>query len=736
MSTRSSENSAPLVPSEHEEQVWLLQQQSPERVGRHLRGWMLDKTVDTSLLQEAVACVVESMPDLNVRYHFSDEGNLQKFRIAEVAHCLDVFEVQPNELMSRLDVLREASWDAATQPPFTAWIVLTEEDRLLAFAHHPILDKTYRQEDILSALQDCYQKLVRHGHTLVLTEIQVQGPSPDSQAGGVDGEHRMDVEQISSIILNEFRSALADPDITPSDDFFDRGGHSLVATRIIGKLASTYGIEVSFNDFFRSPTAARLAACAIVNIRDDTQGVPSGTSYDAALAPLTLAQTFLWRAYAGCGFSSIFNLPFVLNFLDRVDEDLFFDAFNDLLERHPGLRTTFHVQNGEACQRIIPYSDLGQYKWFWKTTESEGVKLADEASHMFNLSQELPIRIRFIPDAGDGNQVLSFLVHHMVIDEWSLNILMKELAQAYLARASDRAPVWETHAQSISDFALRQKKQGINQEHLDYWARMLLDATRGLLLGDSDDQSVVPSNEESSKAQWMELVPEPGTYELLSAVAKNHKSSFFGVIYTTIALALYNLGNLKDLAIGTSASGRTDPEFFDTVGYFTTMVSHRVQFIPHQSVGELIREVTRTINDSMSYADIPIDIIQNELGMTPEDGLLFDVYIQIHANNALNGTLIEPNGTNIRYRQILPDKGESLFGLHFEIMEDIFDGKRDFRLIVTYRLSRYSLSLVREIFDEISRVFTLLGAAGVADWSLEAFFDHIAITRKLEESSN
>jgi non-ribosomal peptide synthetase component F len=265
---------------------------------------------------------------------------------------------------------------------------------------------------------------------------------------------------------------------------------------------------------------------------------------------------------------------------------------------------------------------------------------------------------------------------------------------------------------------------------------MLRNATRGLHLGDSADQSAVPSNDESSMAQWMELVPEPGTYERLSTVAKDYSSSLFGVVYTAIALALYSLGNLKDLAIGTSASGRTDPEFFDTVGYFTTMVSHRVQFLAHQSVGELIREVTRTINDSMPYADIPIDIVQNELGMTPEDGLLFDVYIQIHANNALNGTLLGPDGAGIRYRQMLPDKGESLFGLHFEIMEDVFDGKRDLRIVVTYRRSRYSPSLVRAIFEEIRRVFALFDTAGVADRRLEAFFDPIAIARQIEESSD
>jgi len=361
------------------------------------------------------------------------------------------------------------------------------------------------------------------------------------------------------------------------------------------------------------------------------------------------------------------------------------------------------------------------------------VTLADEAAYVFDLSRELPIRIRFLPETGDGNQILSFLVHHMVIDEWSLNTMMKELAHAYLARVSGKTPTWETQAQSISDFALRQKAQGINQAHLDYWVHRLRDATQGLELGDSV-QSAMQSNDEPFKAQWMEWVPEPETYEQLLTVAKDHHSSLFSVVYTAIALALHHLGNLKDLVIGTSDSGRTDPEFFDAVGYFTTMVAHRVQFLPHQSVGDLIKEITRTIGESMAYADIPIDVVQNEIGIPPEEGLLFDAYVQIHANNALNGALAGPDGISIRYRQILPDKRESLFGLHFEIMEDVFDGKRDFRLVVTYQLARYSPTLVRAICAEISRAFTLLGEANGINRTLETFFTPIAAAPKPKES--
>jgi len=113
---------------------------------------------------------------------------------------------------------------------------------------------------------------------------------------------------------------------------------------------------------------------------------------------------------------------------------------------------------------------------------------------------------------------------------------------------------------------------------------------------------------------------------------------------------------------------------------------------------------------------------------------LFDVYVQIHANNALNGVLTGSDSVNIRYRQILPDKRESLFGLHFEIMEDVFDGKRDFRLVVTYQSARYSTALVNTICAEISRVFALFTDAGGVNRKLEACFTPIAAAPKPKES--
>ncbi|MBD0222595.1 condensation domain-containing protein, partial [Acinetobacter baumannii] len=146
---------------------------------------------------------------------------------------------------------------------------------------------------------------------------------------------------------------------------------------------------------------------------------------------------------------------------------------------------------------------------------------------------------------------------------------------------------------------------------------------------------------------------------------------------------------------------RTDPEFFDTVGYFTTMVAHRTQFSPSDSFQSLLHHISTMINTSMAYADIPINHIQNALGMRADEGLLFDVFIHIHSNNALNGALKTPQGQDLPYRQILPERDESMFGLHFEIMENVIDEQHQLSMIITYQAHRFPTTTVESICEKM-----------------------------------
>ncbi|KAA3523661.1 hypothetical protein DXM29_20485 [Agrobacterium tumefaciens] len=176
--------------------------------------------------------------------------------------------------------------------------------------------------------------------------------------------------------------------------------------------------------------------------------------------------------------------------------------------------------------------------------------------------------------------------------------------------------------------------------------------------------------------------------------------------------------DLSDIVIGTSADGRTDAQFYDTIGYFTTMVAHRVQFEPEMTVAGLIESCRDIVVGSMPFTDIPIDIIEESLGIVPGRDRFFEVYVQIHAQNKLNGALSNGRGGAIRYRQIDPDKDEAMLGMQFEILESHVDDKRHIRLVVTYRGDRFSHGQVQNVCDALSSLFKLILENGATQYRL------------------
>jgi NRPS condensation-like uncharacterized protein/acyl carrier protein len=534
------------------------------------------------------------------------------------------------------------------------------------------------------------------------------------------------VDAVAALILAEFRAALNAPELGLDDDFFDHGGHSLIATRIIGRLLSQHGIELHFNDLFSYPSAAALALKARRTGEVASETSRAAPIEEAPSAPLSLAQASLWKAYAAFGFNEIFNLPFALDFLEPVDEALYGRAFTDVLDRHPGLRSLFRREDERIVQQVVPTAELSQYKWFWTSAESAGVDRRDEAQHHFDLAKELPFRLRFLIDPATGRQVLSFLFHHVVLDEWSVNLMMDEIAYCYRVRAAGGMPVWSDAPAPFHEFARLQDAAGVDQEHLAYWTNMLHGAPEPQPILRRQDRAEPVGEEASAAGGWVEFKLDREATEGLYALAKQSSASLFNVVYAGIAASLRQLGSLPELVVGTSASGRSDAAFFDTVGYFTTVVAHRIRFDEAMSLGGLVGQVRNLVNESLPSSEIPIDLVEEALGMTPGRDHLFEVFIQIHAKNKLNGELGLPDGRSITFRQVDPERHESMLGLHFEVMEETdLAGERSIRVLMSYRSEHYGPKEVERITATTSAVFALMGRAGGAQVTLAELGAHL-----------
>lgn len=564
--------------------------------------------------------------------------------------------------------------------------------------------------------------------TALLPAAEQPLAQPEAVLAGEDAQQQEN-DEIAQLILAEFRDALVAPDMTVDEDFFDRGGHSLVATRVIGRLLSLHRIELNINDLFSHATARGLSAYA----KRQAVTAPAVQAHSTPLrdevvqAPLSLAQHSLWKVYEAFGHDEIFNLPFAINFLDPVDEMALRQAFIDVMTRHSVLRSLFIEHQGEVRQQVVPAAELLDYEWFHFSYETPAGNaselLARAGDHRFDLTRELPLRATFLRDAATGRQLLSLLFHHVVLDEWSLNLMMDELGIAYSHRVAGQKPQWKGEVPQFYAFARQQQAGGVAQQHLDYWLDNLRDAPVGqpLFQQEPSHHPAVPADADVNGG-WLEFDVEPTVAEGLYAQARKNNASLFNVVYAGITTALRLLGGPTDLLVGTSTSGRNDAEFFDTIGYFTTVVVHRVRFADQLTVAGLIDQVKNTINGSMPYTDIPIDLVEEGLFGAHADrkNHMFEVFIQIHSRIKLNGAFTLQDGSTVAYRQVEPEKTESLLGLQFEVMEENLDGVKSLRVMMTYRTDHYTAQQAGLIAATIQHVFSHFAQQAGGDMPLSA----------------
>lgn len=519
-------------------------------------------------------------------------------------------------------------------------------------------------------------------------------------------------QAIIAAILGEFSAVLEQKDITEESDFFELGGHSLLATRVIGKLKSHHNIEVKIADFFNAPTALELADFAQLS-GEQLETVSELSKDEEIVVPHSYIQ-MTYMKLIEMGRNPIFNIPFALKFAEPVDEQAFYRAFCDTLVRHHALRSLILIdEQQEPLQRVIPASTIESYQWFFPSSmqgdaRAEAV-LAEEANYSFDLIHELPLRVRFLYNE-KGEHFLSLLIYHTAFDEWSTGVLISDLFYAYKQYVAGKQPVWGKMPAQFHQFVLEQRQSSVMDEHLEYWKKYLGKVEPAKSLFHLENGMVEPSSE----GDWLEFSFDKKITGQLNQLAKVNKSSMFHVVYAAFSLAMYYLGAGKKVLVGTSAYGRDDPRYQDTVGLFTNVLLNHVQFDEELYLNQLVTQVKDNIIASLPYSDVPFVTVEHAVAaqsMESATDNLCEVYIQYHQKNVLNTAIELEGGQRIDFEMLEPERNIAKFGLHFEAYEDPHAEETPFRVVLAYRKSHYSSEQIALVRDTTKAVVTALAAS-------------------------
>ena len=442
-------------------------------------------------------------------------------------------------------------------------------------------------------------------------------PAPEYQ--GVDG-YRAPASAVEEILAGIYAQVLGLERVGVDESFFDLGGDSLSAMRVIAAVNTGLDAGLAVRVLFEAPTVAELAP----RIGVGAGGLePLVAGERPAVVPLSFAQNRLWFIDQLQGPSSVYNMAVALRLGGRLDVEALGAALADVVGRHESLRTLFPAVEGIPRQLVVPVerADFG-----WQVIDATawavsrlGEAIDTAARHRFDLATEIPLRARLFRLA-EEEHVLVAVVHHIAADGWSITPLVADLGVAYAGRCVGRAPGWAPLAVQYVDYTLWQReilgdladsRSGIAAQ-LAYWQDALAGMPERLQLPTDRPYPLVADHRGARVAvDW-----PAGLQQRVARVAREHNATSFMVVQAALAVLLAKLSASSEVAVGFSIAGRRDPALDGLVGFFVNYLVLRVDVAGDPSVAELLGQVRGRSLAAYEHQDVPFEVLVERLNPT------------------------------------------------------------------------------------------------------------------------
>ncbi len=369
---------------------------------------------------------------------------------------------------------------------------------------------------------------------------------------------------------------------------------------------------------------------------------------------------------------------------------------------------------------VLPEVDLSALPE--REREREWTRLVQQQGRkIFDLS-EVPLFGGTLVHWSAGETKLLLTIHHIIADEWSMELLHKEVAQLYQAFSQGLpSPLADLPIQ-YADFACWQRDwlQGavLNQQ-LDYWKKELAGAPQVLELASDRPRPAVQSFRGATEA--FHLPPE--LLAPLKSLGRTEQATLFMVLQASFMTFLHRYTGQEDILVGTPISRRTHAETEHLIGYFLNTLILRGQFIEGRSFRSLLQQVRERALGAYAHADLPFKHLVTELAPArdPSRTPLFQTMFILHDPDGVSEVAkassdhqLETATSKFDLTLVLSQAEHGLEGL-IEYSTDLFDAA------TIRRMSQHYGTLLTAIAQDPDRSISALPMLSQAE--RQQFFD-------------
>lgn len=382
------------------------------------------------------------------------------------------------------------------------------------------------------------------------------------------------------------------------------GLDSIMAVELQVKLERAWSFKLPVARLIVGPTIEELCEFILQELEkhDESALIKASTEPEYGLFPLSKGQEAMWVQHQMAP-KSIYNPVYAVRIRSAIDLDVLHNALQIIVNRHPSLRTTFHFKGGEQIQHVHEHMDVLFDIEDVAQLDNKAVQKRIEvlANEPYDLTKG-PLFRTTVLERSKQHSILVIAAHHIVMDMWSLAIIVNEISQLYLN--TDVNFTFLPLRYRYTDYVAWQNEllqNSAGEKMFSYWAKKLAGSLPVLEL--PTDFARPPVQTFNGKIRSLKL-----GLELTDKVKKLSDARGVTLYMTLLAafkILLYKYTGQDDIIVGTPTTGRSRSEFSDIVGYFVNPVALRSFVKRHVSFTEFLTDVQQTVVGALEHQDYP-----------------------------------------------------------------------------------------------------------------------------------
>src|SRR3984893_14484027 len=362
---------------------------------------------------------------------------------------------------------------------------------------------------------------------------------------------------------------------------------------------------------------AFLSAYGYAEPREGLSGRYITRRRSGAPPPLSFAQQQVWLHAQLAPGIPLYNEILILERTGPLNREVLERSFREITRRHETLRTTFPVVDGTPIEMIaqhqtheLPLTDLSGFLDRQRTAECVRIAV-EEAREPFDPAEGLLMRTRLLR-LSQENYLLLLVLHTIVADEWSLNVLARELGALYEAYAAGEPSCLSDLPIQYADYADWQRnwfEGDVLEQQISYWRERLAGISPVLAL--PTDRPRPPAQEFRGARQSLAL--SKSLSESLKEMSEREGVTLFVTLLAAFQTLLSRYTGQDDLVVGSIVPGRDGVGTEGLIGLFARPVMVRTDLGDDATVRALLWRLMDSVRDDCQQQDVPFDLLVREL---------------------------------------------------------------------------------------------------------------------------